>query len=199
MEQRDYYWKRSETYQKWLLEKVLVDDDKVFTIMVLPIGSGEPNYRDGAPASGFQAPHEPRPPLNVPIGPFAPLSGYDSLNISPITEAPEVTAVGSYTPIILLCFSSSLTLHSSGPDHVRVHCDQKRRVISNRRLSYWAPRFVFAPNQNGEYANIPRIRSCPDRSSLLRDGGCWNSNASQDWSLCLLMVTSDTNWHDKIV
>lgn len=47
--ERDYYWKRSETYQKWLLEKVLVSDDKVFTIMVLPIGSGEPSYRDSVP------------------------------------------------------------------------------------------------------------------------------------------------------
>ena len=34
---------------KWLLEKVLVNDDKVFTIMVLPVGVGEPNYRGSVP------------------------------------------------------------------------------------------------------------------------------------------------------
>ncbi|CAG7559971.1 unnamed protein product [Fusarium equiseti] len=74
-EERDYYWKRSETYQKWLLEKVLANCDNIFTIMVLPVGVGEPNYRDSVPA------------------PFSPLSCYDSLNISPITGAPEVTAI----------------------------------------------------------------------------------------------------------
>ncbi|KAI1058905.1 hypothetical protein LB507_004038 [Fusarium sp. FIESC RH6] len=75
IEQRDYYWKRSETYRKWLCEKVLVADSTVTTIMVFPIEVGEPNYRDTVPA------------------PFAPLSGYASLNMSPIARAPEVTAI----------------------------------------------------------------------------------------------------------
>ncbi|KAJ4135095.1 hypothetical protein NW768_004710 [Fusarium equiseti] len=75
-EQRDYYWRRSETYREWLLEKVFsVGDSTVTTIMVFPIEVGKPNYRDSVPA------------------PFAPLSGYASLNMSPIARAPEVTAI----------------------------------------------------------------------------------------------------------
>jgi hypothetical protein len=45
--ERDYYWRRSEIYRKWLLEEVFeAESTDCTTIMVLPIQEGHTNYRD---------------------------------------------------------------------------------------------------------------------------------------------------------
>ena len=49
LEQRDYYWNRSETYRKWLLEKVFDVKSDTISIMIFPIEVGKPNYRDSTP------------------------------------------------------------------------------------------------------------------------------------------------------
>ncbi|PVH72140.1 amidase [Cadophora sp. DSE1049] len=75
-EDRDECWRRSELYRHWLLSRVFEADSKdCITVMVLPIEVGKPNYRDAE-----------LPPLN------SLLSGYASLNMSPMARAPEVTA-----------------------------------------------------------------------------------------------------------
>lgn len=46
-EERDEYWRRSEIYRKWLLERVFDSESKTsVTIMVFPIEVGKPNYRE---------------------------------------------------------------------------------------------------------------------------------------------------------
>jgi hypothetical protein len=41
------YWRRSEIYRHWLLDKVFEADRKdSTTIMIFPIEVGKPNYRD---------------------------------------------------------------------------------------------------------------------------------------------------------
>lgn len=88
-EQRDELWRRSEVYREWLGSKVFHNDDiDVLTVMVLPIESGQPNYRD------------------APLPPYLPLlSGYSALNMSPMTRSPEVTA-----PIGDIPYDSIVTL-----------------------------------------------------------------------------------------
>jgi len=45
--ERDFYWRRSEIYRKWLLKEIFEDDSPgCTTIMVLPIQEGHTNYRD---------------------------------------------------------------------------------------------------------------------------------------------------------
>lgn len=47
MEERDLYWRRSEIYRRWLLQRVFTADSKdSITIMIFPIEVGKPNYRD---------------------------------------------------------------------------------------------------------------------------------------------------------
>jgi hypothetical protein len=47
VEERDMYWRRSEIYRHWLLDKVFKADYKdSITIMIFPIEVGKPNYRD---------------------------------------------------------------------------------------------------------------------------------------------------------
>lgn len=47
LEERDEYWRRSEVYRKWLLERVFDAESKsAVTIMVFPIEAGKPNYRE---------------------------------------------------------------------------------------------------------------------------------------------------------
>lgn len=46
-EERDKYWRRSEIYRKWLLDRVFDADSKSFvTVMILSIEAGKPNYRE---------------------------------------------------------------------------------------------------------------------------------------------------------
>jgi hypothetical protein len=45
LEERDMYWRRSEVYRHWLLNKIFKVDDSI-TVMVFPIEVGKPNYRD---------------------------------------------------------------------------------------------------------------------------------------------------------
>lgn len=48
LEERDMYWRRSEIYRHWLLEKIFKADARdSISIMVFPIEEGRPNYRDG--------------------------------------------------------------------------------------------------------------------------------------------------------
>ncbi|KAL2376070.1 hypothetical protein RJZ90_007758 [Blastomyces dermatitidis] len=50
-EERDMYWRRSEIYRQWLLDKIFKADSKdSISIMVFPIEEGRPNYRDVEPA-----------------------------------------------------------------------------------------------------------------------------------------------------
>jgi len=76
VEERDImYWRRSEIYRHWLLDKVFKADPKdSVTIMIFPIEVGKPNYRDSE------------------LPPYGILSGYASLNMSPMMRAPELTA-----------------------------------------------------------------------------------------------------------
>jgi hypothetical protein len=47
LEERDKYWRRSEIYRKWLLDRVFDSHSRnVVTVMVFPIEVGEPNYRE---------------------------------------------------------------------------------------------------------------------------------------------------------
>lgn len=42
------YWRRSEIYRHWLLEKIFqANSNDSISIMVLSIEEGEPDYRDG--------------------------------------------------------------------------------------------------------------------------------------------------------
>ncbi|KAJ4291680.1 hypothetical protein N0V90_009575 [Kalmusia sp. IMI 367209] len=92
LEQRDHYWRRSEIYRKWLLDKVFDAENKeIVTIMVLPIELGLPNYRDAVPP------------------PFALLPGWAPLNMSPMARAPELTAPCQLMVIQLLWCSVSQT------------------------------------------------------------------------------------------
>ncbi|CAG8948401.1 unnamed protein product [Penicillium salamii] len=76
------YWRRSEVYRHWLLEKIFrADSTDSISVMVFPIEEGEPNYRDGD------------------IPPFSILSGYASLNMSPMMRGPEVTAPDREEPL----------------------------------------------------------------------------------------------------
>ncbi|KAL8682696.1 MAG: hypothetical protein Q9186_001292 [Xanthomendoza sp. 1 TL-2023] len=80
VEQRDMYWRHSEIYRLWLLDRVFKADSKDSrTIMVFPIEVGKPNYRESEPP------------------PFSILSGYASLNMAPMMRAPELTAPGDST------------------------------------------------------------------------------------------------------
>ncbi|KAE8443397.1 hypothetical protein EG329_001877 [Mollisiaceae sp. DMI_Dod_QoI] len=75
--ERDFYWRRSELYRHWLLEKDFEADNKeCITIMIFPIEVGKPSYRD------------------VELPPYYILSGYASLHMSPMMRAPELTAIG---------------------------------------------------------------------------------------------------------
>jgi hypothetical protein len=48
IEERDMYWRHSEIYRHWLLEKIFQANSKEsISIMVFPIEEGKPNYRDG--------------------------------------------------------------------------------------------------------------------------------------------------------
>lgn len=48
LEERDMYWRRSEIYRHWLLEKIFkADSTDSISVMVFPIEEGRPNYRDG--------------------------------------------------------------------------------------------------------------------------------------------------------
>ncbi|KAF2798542.1 amidase signature enzyme [Melanomma pulvis-pyrius CBS 109.77] len=74
-DERDECWRRSEVYRHWLLEKVFkANSNDSMMIMILPIEQGQPNYRDAE------------------LPPYSLLSGYASLNMSPMMRAPEVTA-----------------------------------------------------------------------------------------------------------
>ena len=74
-EERDECWRRSEVYRHWLMNRVFNADDKsIVTVMVLPIETGQPNYRDSE------------------LPGYSLLSGYAALNMSPMMRAPEVTA-----------------------------------------------------------------------------------------------------------
>lgn len=87
VEQRDMYWRRSEIYRHWLLNRVFdAHSNNLKTIMILPIEAGEPNYRESKPA------------------PFSILSGYSSLNMAPMMRAPELTA-----PVGEIQFHSTVT------------------------------------------------------------------------------------------
>ena len=47
MEERDFYWRRSEHYRQWLLDRVFDASNKDrITIMVFPIKEGKPNCRE---------------------------------------------------------------------------------------------------------------------------------------------------------
>ncbi|KAH6630486.1 amidase [Chaetomium sp. MPI-SDFR-AT-0129] len=74
--ERDFYWRRSETYRKWLLSNIFdASSQDTITVMVLPIMDGKPAYRDAE------------------LPPYYVLSGYSPLNMSPMMQAPEVTAI----------------------------------------------------------------------------------------------------------
>ncbi|CAH0021639.1 unnamed protein product [Clonostachys rhizophaga] len=76
-EERDECRRRCQVYRKWLPSKIFSTKSKdSIKIMVLPIEACKPNYRDS-----------PEPPYGL-------LNGYASLNMSPITRAPEITAIG---------------------------------------------------------------------------------------------------------
>ncbi|TAQ88994.1 hypothetical protein B7494_g2658 [Chlorociboria aeruginascens] len=80
-EERDKYWRRSEIYRHWLLDNIFKAHDKTtMTIMILPIEKGEPNYRDVDP------------PLH------GMLDGFDTLNMSPMMRAPELTTIAGEIP-----------------------------------------------------------------------------------------------------
>ncbi|KAI1411459.1 amidase [Hypoxylon sp. FL1857] len=75
VEERNKYWRRSEVYRHWLLDRVFHADSKKFTtVMIFPIEAGKPNYRESD------------------IPPFAILPGFASLNMAPMMRAPEITA-----------------------------------------------------------------------------------------------------------
>ncbi|KAL1879270.1 hypothetical protein Daus18300_001849 [Diaporthe australafricana] len=75
LEERDKYWRRSEIYRKWLLDRVFDADSKsVVTVMIFPIEAGKPKYREAE-----------LPPLSI-------LPGFASSNMSPMMRAPELTA-----------------------------------------------------------------------------------------------------------
>ncbi|KAJ6178047.1 amidase [Penicillium mononematosum] len=81
IEERDTYWRRSEIYRHWLLEKIFQANSKEsISIMVFPIEGGEPNYRDGD------------------IPPFSILTGYASLKMSPMMRGPELTTIVGHIP-----------------------------------------------------------------------------------------------------
>ncbi|KAK8139285.1 amidase signature enzyme [Apiospora sp. TS-2023a] len=76
VEERNMYWRRSEIYREWLLEKVFKDNDtNSITVMVFPIEVGKPNYRDSEP-----------PPMAI-------LPGFASLNMAPMMRGPELTTI----------------------------------------------------------------------------------------------------------
>ncbi|KAI1819342.1 amidase [Xylaria intraflava] len=90
-EERDECWRRCEVYRLWLLDSIFKPTSQDgLTIMILPIEVGKPNYRDA---------REPR---------YGILNGYDSLNLSPIMRAPEVTAIVGQTT-----FMSEVTKQSA--------------------------------------------------------------------------------------
>ncbi|KAJ5471030.1 amidase [Penicillium desertorum] len=75
IEERDMYWRHSEIYRHWLLEKIFQANSKEsISIMVFPIEEGKPNYRDG----------------DIP--------GYASLNMSPMMRGPELTTIVGHIP-----------------------------------------------------------------------------------------------------
>ncbi|KAK4449841.1 amidase [Podospora aff. communis PSN243] len=79
--ERDFYWRRSEIYREWLLYSVFkAGSDNCIMIMVLPIQKGKRSLNSRAFPS-------------IPQGPYYILSGYSSLNMSPMMKAPEVTAI----------------------------------------------------------------------------------------------------------
>ncbi|KAJ5093003.1 amidase [Penicillium angulare] len=83
IEERDEYWRRSEIYRHWLLEKIFkAQSEDSISVMVFPIEIGRPNYRDGD-----------IPPMSI-------LSGFDSLNMSPMMRGPEVTALVGQIPFL---------------------------------------------------------------------------------------------------
>ncbi|KAJ5728212.1 amidase [Penicillium malachiteum] len=47
-EERDKYWRRSEIYRHWLLERIFgAQSEESISVMIFPIEEGKPNYRDG--------------------------------------------------------------------------------------------------------------------------------------------------------
>lgn len=91
---RDFYWRRSEIYRKCLLEGVFdAGSPDCTTIMVLPIQDGHTNYRDVelpcvlCPGSLYSC-------FELTMMRLYILSGYFSLNMSPMMKAPEATAIG---------------------------------------------------------------------------------------------------------
>ncbi|KAF2438444.1 amidase [Karstenula rhodostoma CBS 690.94] len=73
--ERDECLPRCKVYRDWLLDKVFeVSSENSISVMVFPIESGQPNYRD------------------APIPPNSLLGGFNPLHMSPIMRAPEVTA-----------------------------------------------------------------------------------------------------------
>jgi hypothetical protein len=47
VKERDFYWRRSEIYRHWLLDRIFDSENQdCVTIMVFPIEQGKPNYRD---------------------------------------------------------------------------------------------------------------------------------------------------------
>jgi hypothetical protein len=46
LEERDKYWRRSEIYRKWLLNRVFEANSSTVSIMIFPIQSGQVEYRE---------------------------------------------------------------------------------------------------------------------------------------------------------
>ncbi|KAF2653457.1 amidase [Lophiostoma macrostomum CBS 122681] len=73
--ERDECLRRCQVYAAWLLKRVFdAGSQGSIKVMVLPIESGQPNYRDS------------------PLPPYSLLSGFNPLHMPPIMRAPEVTA-----------------------------------------------------------------------------------------------------------
>jgi hypothetical protein len=46
LEERDKYWRRSEIYRKWLLNRVFEANPSTVSVMIFPIQSGQVEYRE---------------------------------------------------------------------------------------------------------------------------------------------------------
>lgn len=95
-EERDECWRRCDVYRLWLLDRVFKAESKErLRIMVLPIDSAVPSYRDAPePYVPQSRQHDMRGFNGIHDSAYGLLNGHASLNMSPIMRAPEVTAIG---------------------------------------------------------------------------------------------------------
>ncbi|KAJ5715484.1 amidase [Penicillium malachiteum] len=133
IEERNMYWRRSEIYRYWLLDKIFqVTSEGPMSFMVLPIEEGKPDYRDDD------------------IPPFSILSGYASLNMSPMMRAPELTTIVGHVP-----YESTVTdreeflpiaasvIGAPGTDLILADLVQKGMEFANLPMKLKTGRFMY--------------------------------------------------------